>query len=325
MSDLPLVSVVVPVLNGGERLHKCVESLSKITYPNSEILVVDNGSTDDCLEPIKQDFAAVRIVENGRNLLLAEARNIGIRNSQGKYVFLVDYDNLVAPDSVSELVSAIKQDARIGIAGTIAYYASHPNVILTAGSKINLLTSRATQSMFGKKDIGQLVNIEPRQAVTNAFMVRRETVQRIGLFDSNAFPIGYDEPDFCERARFRGYATVVVPTAKVYHDSIYPRTGTPRYFRGAPTTGRSAPSTASPKAYYHARNRTIYMARYAPTLNFVVFLTVFVPAFFFYYLLGLLANRKWGLAKAHSKGTLDGIVYVFRKGKRHSLLFGGGQ
>ncbi|MBU5689296.1 MAG: glycosyltransferase family 2 protein, partial [Candidatus Aenigmarchaeota archaeon] len=125
MND-PLVSVVIPTYNRKEMLIRLIKSIKKSTYKNLEIIVVDDASTDGTYEEIKRKFPDVKIVRNEKNLLLAASRNIGIKNSKGKYIFLIDDDNVVDKNCIYELVKSMENDKNIGIVGPIMYYYSDP-------------------------------------------------------------------------------------------------------------------------------------------------------------------------------------------------------
>lgn len=106
-----LVSVIIPVYNTSDSLIRCVESVSKQTYRNIEILLIDDGSTDNSLELCKQLAANDRRIKviSQENKGLPEARNTGIRNAQGKYVCFVDSDDYIDLAMVSELLKKITE------------------------------------------------------------------------------------------------------------------------------------------------------------------------------------------------------------------------
>lgn len=107
-----LVSVVVPVYNISEHLGRCLESLASQTYEEIEVLLIDDGSTDEspkiCLDYVERfdNFRYFR-KENGG---LSDARNFGIEKGRGEFVSLVDGDDYVASDFIELLVKAIDSD-----------------------------------------------------------------------------------------------------------------------------------------------------------------------------------------------------------------------
>lgn len=123
MNDL--ISIIIPVYNTGVFLEKCITSIASQTYTNIEIILVDDGSTDEytlkkCSE-IKEKYSNVVLIHqsNGGS---ASARNHGIQVAKGKYIGFVDSDDNVDPKMYSELLSLIKKDqVNVAICGLATY------------------------------------------------------------------------------------------------------------------------------------------------------------------------------------------------------------
>jgi len=113
VSDLPFFSLVIPVYNVAPYLPRCLESLTKLDPRPDEIVVVDDGSTDDCPR-ILADFAPqlpqMRVIrqENGG---LSAARNTGLSAARGKYLAFVDSDDFLEPDAYRRALAAAETDA----------------------------------------------------------------------------------------------------------------------------------------------------------------------------------------------------------------------
>ncbi|MCH5346387.1 MAG: glycosyltransferase [Muribaculaceae bacterium] len=115
-----LISVIVPIYNTGERLKGCIESILAQDYPNIEIILVDDGSTDGTTLSIlkkyenKDNIVIIHQINGG----LSVARNTGIENAKGKYVAFVDSDDLIERDSYSRLhVVATKHEVPLVLGG----------------------------------------------------------------------------------------------------------------------------------------------------------------------------------------------------------------
>lgn len=114
----PLISVIIPVYNGQDYVINCIESIEKQSYSPLEIIVVDDGSTDDTRN-ILEGYVSVSKSANikliGLNDLgVSAARNLGIKSSQGEYVTFVDADDRLLPDTISNLYDAlIKNEADV--------------------------------------------------------------------------------------------------------------------------------------------------------------------------------------------------------------------
>ena len=83
------VSIIILNLNGGEDVIECLKSVKDIDYPDYEIIVVDNGSTDNSVEGIKRSFPDIKLIQNNKNLGFSEGVNVGIRAATGGYIMLL--------------------------------------------------------------------------------------------------------------------------------------------------------------------------------------------------------------------------------------------
>lgn len=124
-----LVSVIIPVYNIESYVRKCLESISKQSYKNMEILIINDGSTDDtgviCDEFVKKD-ERFRVIHKN-NSGVSDSRNQGIKGAKGKYLVFVDGDDYVAEDYISTLVRVIKcNTAEVGCAD---YYVESADII----------------------------------------------------------------------------------------------------------------------------------------------------------------------------------------------------
>lgn len=109
-----LVSIIVPVYNSEKYIEKCIDSILGQTYKNIEVLLIDDGSTDNSLEKCKL-YADKRIrVITGNNYGVSHARNIGLRNSNGEYIAFVDSDDYCERNMIETLVNLI-QDKDLSI------------------------------------------------------------------------------------------------------------------------------------------------------------------------------------------------------------------
>jgi GT2 family glycosyltransferase len=154
----------------------------------------------------------------------------------------------VDKSTIRELVEFMEKHPEVGVAGPIMYFLSDPKRIWCAGVKRNYWTTITRLIGFNTRDDGQFREPYESEDFPNAFMVRREVLEKVGLFNSKLFPIHYDEGDFCQRVRKAGYKVMVVPTAKVWHDIPLPE-----HNRASTLHLKS-----SLRAYYASRNRIIF-------------------------------------------------------------------
>jgi len=294
----PLISIVIVTWNRKKQITKCLDSVKKIIYPSLEVIVVDNNSTDGTAEEIEQNFPEVILVKNEENLMAAGGRNMGIRQAKGDFIFFLDSDNVVDKNVVCELVRVISQNTKIGVVGPKMYYYRDPNRIWFAGAEINLLTSKTTYIGHNETDRGQYNQIRETGHFPNAFLVRKDVIEKIGDFDEQYF-IMYEESDFCLRANKAGFSVLYVPTAKVWHDVPLPsETANTLGYRGLGDKQR---------AYWLARNRILFMKKNARFYSYIIFLSVFLPLFTLYYTSIIILHRKLSILRGYLRGIYDGL------------------
>ncbi|ASJ16058.1 glycosyl transferase family 2 [Thermococcus chitonophagus] len=308
MNTQPLVSVIVPTYKRKDKLRRLLESLLESDYPKDklEIIVVVDADGEDYGDLIKE-FPRVRFIFNKEEKFVAESRNVGIRNSHGDYIFVIDDDNIVDRRCISELVKFMENNPRVGIAGPIMYYYKDPHRIWCAGIKRNYYTSLTRFIGRGEIDMGQFSEPLLSEDFPNAFMIRREVIDKIGYFDSKNFPIHYEEADFCRRASIAGYEIYTVPTAKVWHDVPLPEEikEKARFFHVHNEI----------RAYYAGRNRVIFHKKYSKRHQLLVFILIFNWIITAYYLMVILFGynkrfkTKLRLAYYYLRGIVEGLKW----------------
>lgn len=299
----PLVSVVIPTYNRKEKLIRLIESVSKSDYTNIEIIVVDDASTDGTYETVQKLFPDIKIIRNEKELLISGTRNVGIKRAKGKFIFLIDDDNVVDNNTISNLVKIIDIDNSIGVIGPIMYYFNDKSRIWCAGIERNMFTSKTDVKGRNQVDSGQFNKISNSKDFPNAFLIRRDILETVGLFDSKNFPIHYEESDFCMRVRKIGNKIIINPEAKIWHD--------------IPLTDEIEDKTRAFhihnefRAYYAARNRIFFHKKYSKLWEYAIFIIFFNWLFVIYYLKIILESDnkdKINMAKMYIKGVIDGLI-----------------
>jgi len=209
-------SVVIASLNGEKALPQCMSALFKTRWTDFEVILVDNGSTDQTSDVVRQGWGAVRIMRSEKNLGFAGGNNLGMQAAKGDWIVLLNDDTEVHPGWLQALeeVAALYKDA--GILGCKLLYPDG-KTIQHAGGWIepNGLTHHRG---YGEVDRGQYDDVKESEYVTGAaFAMKREAIQKIGLLDEKYFPIYFEEIDYCTRAAVAGYKIYYVPQAVVIH------------------------------------------------------------------------------------------------------------
>jgi len=217
----PMVYCIVLNLNGRILLCETLDSLRKMTYPNFKVIVVDNGSTDGSQETVRTQYPWTELIENGKNLGFGGGNNVGMQyaiEQKAEWIFLLNNDIVVDPQLLSELMSVVVEDDRIGVAGPKIYYHSEPNMIWYAGGTINFWAGVVAHRGLRQIDHGQADITEETAFVTGcAFLVKREALEKVGLFDPAYHPAYTEDADLGERIHRAGYKLMYVPKGKLWH------------------------------------------------------------------------------------------------------------
>lgn len=212
------VSVVIPNYNGQKYLRDCMESLYRIDFPREryEVIVVDNASSDSSCEFIGSTYPEVILIEAKKNLGFASGCNLGIRNSAGEYIVLLNNDTVVDPNWLKELVSVADGDEDVAIVGSKLLFKDDPNTIQNAMSYI---TTRGDGGDLGsgQPDEGQYDSTREGMAVCGASMlIKRTLIEDIGALDEDFFAY-YEDADLCYRTRLYGKKIIFASRSVVYH------------------------------------------------------------------------------------------------------------
>ncbi len=131
------VSVIIVNWNGRHHLARCLPSLKAQTYRDFEVIVVDNGSTDDSVMWLAQEYPHVRILQNPRNLGFAAANNQAIRATESPYLVTLNNDTEAVGEWLAELVAAVESDAAVGMVASQMLLAHMPSKIDSAGIEVD--------------------------------------------------------------------------------------------------------------------------------------------------------------------------------------------
>lgn len=214
MNNFPKVFIIILNYNGKDTIKQCLGSAFQLDYPNLEVVMVDNDSSDGSLELAKEFFPRAHFIKNEKNIGFAAGNNIGIRFALEKmadYIFLLNNDAVIKEDTVSKLVNVAEREGSIGIVGPIVYK-DNSDTIWFAGGKLNWITMRASH-------VYEIFSDSPykTQYVSGcAILIKKEVFKKIGLLDERFF-LYYEDADFCIRASRSGLYSLVVPNASAFH------------------------------------------------------------------------------------------------------------
>ncbi len=200
------VSIIVPSYNRKELLGTCLNSIKNQDYPDKEIIVVDDGSTDGTSSYIKDLFPHVKITRNNRPLGPAYAKNLGIVNSSGRYIYFLDSDSeLIYKDTISAMVRTMESNEKIGSLGGIVELDAAGAVTRVCGRKVAYDGRSYTISLENRKSAfpGEIMAECDFVETCNCF-TRRDIVLTAGGFDPYYIYMGEDK-ELGMRIRKAGY------------------------------------------------------------------------------------------------------------------------
>lgn len=207
------ISVIIPTWNQRALLAECLDSLMSQTRPAAEIIVVDDGSTDDTREYVATHYETVRLIVLERNRGFAAAVNAGIHAATGSYLVLLNNDMTLEPDFLEHL--AARADAGSDLVAPLILWKDSPELIYSAGDRQRsdgrpeAIGFRAPRDSFVLPDTIFGVS-------AGAALYRREVFDRIGLLDER-FVAYFEDSDLNFRARLAGFHAALEPKAVAYH------------------------------------------------------------------------------------------------------------
>lgn len=213
----PLVSVIVVNWNRREMLRQCLHSLSRQTLRDHQLIIVDNGSSDDSLE-LRSDETLPRAhwVTNAENRGFGVAVNQGIALAQGTFIALLNNDAEVTPGWLAALVDVLHAHPRAGMAASKIVAFDDHGIIDKVGHLIYPDGQNRGRGS-GEKDEGQFDTIEEVAWPDGcAALYRREMIDEVGGFDEDFFAYA-DDAELGLRAQLAGWTCPYVPQAVVYH------------------------------------------------------------------------------------------------------------
>jgi len=209
----PLIVAVVLNWNSADETLSCVQSLLGQSYPNLQVLVVDNASFDGAIERVRDEFPQVHVLQLERNTGYAGGNNAGIRKALvlgADQVLILNSDVILDPPAVELLSQAM--GSGVAVAGPTVYDMDTPARVQSAGC----LRREWSSTFRVLDDVPESASRGVDYVAGCALLMSRAAVESVGLFDDSLFAY-CEEVDWCLRAGQRGYRVVHVPAARVWH------------------------------------------------------------------------------------------------------------
>lgn len=218
----PLVSVILPSLNSLGYIDTCLPSLLKTDYPNYEVLLIDDYSTDGSLEYIRRRYGKnkkLKILKNPRNLKLAATRNRGIENAKGKYVAFTEVDMEFDKDWLKHAVYTLEKDE--SLAGVQARVMDIKFKDKLQFMNIYMWPQTGWMVCPNFMEPVSQVKLESKEILggPNSMIYRKDILEKVGKFDQK-FGFNIDDLDLNWRIWFSGYRIISEPKSVIYHWTV---------------------------------------------------------------------------------------------------------
>ncbi len=216
--------VVIVTYNGKQWYDHCLGSLRQ-SLASVEVVVVDNASSDGSSEYISQHFPEVVVLEQKENIGFGRANNIGIKyalDHGADYVFLLNQDAWVEPETISQLISIAQAHPEYGILSPVHLNAEKSNIEHLLLHRLD--DFRTTDpALFNDLFFGRLKEVYDTKYVNAAaWLLPKKTIETVGGFDPLFFVYGEDD-NYINRVLYHGMKIGICPTLRMVHDNERPR------------------------------------------------------------------------------------------------------
>ena len=238
----PTVAVVILTWNGRELTLDCLQSLSSLDYPNFQVIVVDNGSSDGTVSSIRSEYPSATVIANEKNLGFANGNNIGLQHALERevdYILFLNNDTLVEPTMLRRLVEFAEAKPEVGMVGPSMYCFDPSDTLFAAGSFVDWSngTIRHRGMFQSSASLEHRYEPEPVDFICGCgFLASRRMIEEVGGFNPSYY-LNFEDVELGERAKRSGFEVWFMPRAKMWH-------------RVSATLGRGSPANT----YYMIRN-----------------------------------------------------------------------
>jgi GT2 family glycosyltransferase len=244
-NNSPLIYIIVLSYNAFEDISLCIDSLTKCTYPNLEILIVDNCSTDGTKERLNKKYPQLNIISSGYNGGYAAGMNYGAKyalEKNAEYILVLNQDTEVTPGFLQPMVDAMERDSQIGIVSPKVGYTDAKDIIYCAGGILNKWKCVA-ECGFQGKPFNEYANNDRYldDAEGCGFLVRAEVFRNVGFLNEKFF-MYFEDIEFSSRVLTK-YKILYCSSSVIYHKS---------------GGGKSWRAHSPIYSYYFNRNRLYY-------------------------------------------------------------------
>jgi len=257
----PYIAIIIVNWNSYSVTKPCLESLDTVVYNNLKVILVDNGSSDNSGQRLKEEHSGIVLIENQENLGFTGGNNAGIEYALSQdydAIMLLNNDTIVTPGFVTPLIQGLFSNEKIGAIQPKILYNYDRDIIWNAGGVFKTKTCTPKTIGEGERDKGQFNEPGSTEWITGCcFLVKSKVVENIGLLDQKFF-IYYEDLDWSLKIRNHGFDLSYEPSSIIYHEA-----GMSDQNRDKHGEGNVSPFSR----YQEMRNHIYIVKRYANGIN----------------------------------------------------------
>lgn len=214
------IAVIVLNWNNAPDTLECLASVYQSQNVAFEVYVVDNGSTDDSLQKIREAFPQATFLAHGKNLGFAEGNNRAIERAikeGAEYIFLLNNDATLHENALAILLDYAKQHPEAAALGPKVYFDDRPTTLWYGGGDWDLEGAKVFHHEWGVEDAVSATNVQDTSYIVGCTLFAPvHALKKVGLMDPRFF-LNWEEIDWCWRMRKMGYKCLYIPEAKAWH------------------------------------------------------------------------------------------------------------
>jgi GT2 family glycosyltransferase len=216
-AEFDLISVIMVGFNSLNWVRISIPELHAQSYPQLEIVFVDNGSEDGSSEWITENYSHIKLCQFTEPQHLSKAINYGVEHAQGTYLLMLNPDVRLTNDAIMRLYERVHEEGEVAAVAAKLRFADATNFLNGIGNRVGPF-SWGVDNGLGHLDMGQFDHWRELPSVCfAATLIKRDAWNAVGPLDEG-FPLYYEDSEWSYRARALGYKLLAAPQSVIYHD-----------------------------------------------------------------------------------------------------------